>query len=71
MKTITLSEIDLLKEAGWVLLKGIDAGKANSDHFAVMVRESGGERGRDVLILCPTFLRGPLKFMKVDGNICY
>jgi hypothetical protein len=69
LTTLTLSEIERLKADGWVPLAVGDASKANSDYFAVMVRDRNG--ARDVMIVCPSFLRGPLSMMSVHGNICY
>lgn len=61
IKNITISELDSLKDRGFELLSGCDAGKANSDGFAVMVKRSEGKPD-EVAIVCPTFLRGPLRF---------
>jgi hypothetical protein len=70
VKTITLSEVKQLEDAGWTVFRGGDAAKANSDHFLVMVRKRESAKSeRDVMVFCPTFLRGPLYI--TDGSIAY
>jgi hypothetical protein len=69
-KTIKLSEIQALKDQGYELIRGIDAAKANSDHFAIMEKVAG-DGTRSIRILCPTFLRGSIGFAKVSGGISY
>jgi hypothetical protein len=69
LTTITLSEVEQLKAAGFVPLEGGDASGANSDFFLVMVRtDSIGKL--HVKIVCPSFLRGPLGF-HIDGCVSY
>lgn len=73
--TIPLSEIEALKEQGYVPLEYGDASKANSDYFMVMIRRHEKktdelQRDDDIEIVCPSFLRGPLGF-ESRGCISY
>lgn len=76
LRPITLSEIERLKEAGYQPLAAGDASKANSDYFMVMVRERTDATAtngmtREVVIVCPSFLRGTLSMSKVQGGFGY
>ena len=69
-KAIKLSEIESLKAQGYELFRNGDAGKANSDYFAIMEKVAA-DGSRSIRILCPTFLRGSLGFSKVTGGVSY
>lgn len=69
LRQIPLSDIESLKEAGYVPLEHGDASKANSDYFVVMVKDKP-DGGRDVEIVCPSFLHGPLG-LQITGGISY
>lgn len=62
-------EIEDWKRQGYVPLEAGDAGKANSDYFAIMVRDNQ-DGTRSVEIVCPSFLRGPLGFT-AKGCVSY
>jgi hypothetical protein len=68
LRTITLSEIESLRDQGYRPLDAGDASMANSDYLMVMVSIEAGKRR--VKIVCPSFLRGPLGFT-VDGAVSY
>lgn len=52
-----------LKNAGYRHLQG-DAGKANSEFFEVLVHDDK----KRIVIMCPTFLRGPLNIVWQGNN---
>lgn len=70
LKPILLSQIATLKEAGFELIQGGDAAKANGDYFAIFERRNSNGIS-DYRILCPTFLRGNLGISQVRGGLSY
>lgn len=61
---IRISDFRAFQAAGWTPLEGGDASQANSDFFQILVTE-GADR---VVIVCPTFLRGPLLIEQTPGG---
>lgn len=54
---VSWTDVDKLKKDGFTFSAG-DIEKANSDGFVLMKKEDNGKR--EIVILCPTFLRGPI-----------
>lgn len=74
METIPLSDVENLKRQGYEIYNQGDAGKANCDHFLILVRDRAAVATpevthRDVAILCSSFLRGPVFISDVRGAL--
>ena len=69
IKVIPLSVVKRLEDSGYARLASGDATKANSDYFMVFERIAGD--GRDMCIVCPSFLRGPLGISASGKSISY
>lgn len=66
-KSISLSDVEILKESGFEIINGGDAAKANSDYFLVMQRRNQEGKVDSTVILCPSYLRGPLTISPFGG----
>lgn len=55
-------DVEMMKEAGYEFFGGGDAEKATSEGFVLMRRRNGADF--EWVVLCPTFLRGPLGLAK-------
>lgn len=67
IKAVSWTQVEHYRKSGYLVLEDGDAAKANSDSFIVMVRKGEDGKRKDFMVLCPTFLRGPLGFSTNSG----